>query len=212
MYPSLPLETRESPRISPEIDQDCSTLWVRDRVALTSALEVTPSFLRSNQGDAGIVIDYRNWQLGLGRRFRSIKLWFVLRNYGVQGFRKHIRKGVKLAQEFEWLVRGSRLLELATPRSLGLVVFRLVLPVSEVSEPPSRETLNELNMALHQCITYPSDPADALFITRTELNGDVCLRMAIGAERTTEMHVRKAMDTLERVGDNILKEAGYTIC
>ncbi len=136
----------------------------------------------------------------------------MLRNYGVQGFRKHIRKGVKLAQEFEWLVRGSRLLELATPRSLGLVVFRLVLPVSEVSEPPSRETLNELNMALHQCITYPSDPADALFITRTELNGDVCLRMAIGAERTTEMHVRKAMDTLERVGENILKEAGYTIC
>ncbi len=211
---SLPIETRDGPRISHETDQDCSTLWVRDRVALTSALEVTPSFLRSKQGDAGVVIDYRNWQLALGRRFRSIKLWFVLRNYGVQGFRKHIRKGVKLAQEFERLVRGSTLFKLATPRSLGLVLFRLVLPTltSEISEPPSRETLNELNLALHQHITHPSDPADALFITRTELNGDVCLRMAIGAERTTETHIRKAMDTLERVGKNILKEAGYTIC
>ena len=109
------------------------------------------------------------------------------------------------------MVKESRFFELATPRSLGLVVFRLFPPASEASEPPSRETLNAFNLALHQYITHPRDPADALFITRTELNGDVCLRMAIGAERTTDTHVRKAMDILERVGKNILKEAGYTI-
>jgi len=172
---------------------------------------VTPSFLRSKQGDAGTVVDYRNWQLAVGRRFRSIKLWFVLRNYGAQGFRKHIRKGVKVAQEFESLVTESAFFELVTPRSLGLVVFRLVPPALDASQPLNLEILNGLNLDLHQRITHPRDPADALFITRTELNDDVCLRMAIGAERTTEMHVKKAMDTLERVGKDILKEAGYTI-
>ena len=118
---------------------------------------------------------------------------------------------MKVAQEFECLVMESALFELMTPRSLGLVVFRLVPPAPDASQPPSREILNALNLDLHQRITHPEDPADALFITRTELNDDVCLRMAIGAERTTEMHVKKAIDTLERVGKNILKEAGYTI-
>lgn len=84
-------------------------LWVRSRKNLTDALDVTPEFLRTKQHDAGerallcsvyaslipaigLVVDYRNWHLGLGRRFRSLKVWFVLRRYGVEGFRKHIRE------------------------------------------------------------------------------------------------------------------------
>lgn len=91
------------------INFDASTLWVRDRKYLTEALDITPPFLRTKQGDAGkslsdwylriqftmrlgTVIDYRNWHLALGRRFRSLKFWFVLRSYGVEGFQKHIRK------------------------------------------------------------------------------------------------------------------------
>lgn len=83
---------------------------MRDRVLLTDALDITPEFLKSKQseegeitisitmlnlldcGILGTVIDYRNWQLPLGRRFRSLKVWFVLRSFGVKGFRKHIRK------------------------------------------------------------------------------------------------------------------------
>jgi aromatic-L-amino-acid decarboxylase len=70
----------------------CSALWVRDRKFLTNALDVTPPFLRSQQADEGTVIDYRNWSLALGRSFRSLKLWFVLRSYGVEGFQNYIRK------------------------------------------------------------------------------------------------------------------------
>ena len=73
------------------VNFDASTLWVKDRTHLTDALDVTPEFLRSKHGDAGTVIDYRNWHLALGRRFRSLKVWFVLRSYGVKGFQKHIR-------------------------------------------------------------------------------------------------------------------------
>ena len=90
---------------------DFSALWVRDRDLLTSALDVTPAYLRNKHSDAGgcdpfyfygchstalyppgTVIDYRNWHLGLGRRFRSLKLWFVLRSFGAEGFRKYIRR------------------------------------------------------------------------------------------------------------------------
>lgn len=67
-------------------------MWIRDRNLLTDALDVTPEFLRTKEGDAGTVIDYRNWQLALGRRFRALKLWFVFRSYGIEGFQAHIRK------------------------------------------------------------------------------------------------------------------------
>lgn len=92
------------------VSLECSGLWVRDRKNLTEALDVTPPFLRSAEGDAGsrrplvvypevanqclpgAVVDYRNWGLALGRKFRSAKLWFVLRSFGVEGYRAHIRK------------------------------------------------------------------------------------------------------------------------
>ncbi|KAF8340655.1 pyridoxal phosphate-dependent transferase [Cantharellus anzutake] len=212
------------------VNIECSAFWVRDRSALISALDVTPSFLRTEQYDDGVVVDYRNWQLSLGRRFRSIKLWFVLRNYGVQGFRRHIRKGVRLAKFFaDSLMSGdpkTRIFELVTPRVLGLVVFRLVMPpvtpdgqqsIARVAtsdarnNPSSHETLNSLNLALHQYLTHPpdSDSANTLFLTRTELNGVTCLRMAIGAEATAEAHITKAVMILERFGKKILTDAGY---
>ncbi|KAG8800517.1 hypothetical protein FRC18_008007 [Serendipita sp. 400] len=71
---------------------DCSAFWVKDRTLLTDALDVTPEFLRTRHGDTGMVIDYRNWHLSLGRKFRSMKLWFVLRGFGVSGFQSHLRK------------------------------------------------------------------------------------------------------------------------
>ncbi|KAF8705993.1 Pyridoxal-dependent decarboxylase conserved domain, partial [Rhizoctonia solani] len=142
------------------VNFDCSTLWVRERTLLTDALDVTPEFLRTKQADAGAVIDYRNWHLALGRRFRSLKVWFVLRRYcmkdfhmyvpfsnpdlfstsfGVEGFQAHIRKGVELAKIFESLVEQSSLFEIVTPRSFALVVFRLrtptVLPTPAAATP-----------------------------------------------------------------------------
>lgn len=67
---------------------DASCLWVRDRKLLTEALDITPAYLRNANSDSGAVVDYRNWQLPLGRRFRSLKIYFVLRSYGVEGFQK----------------------------------------------------------------------------------------------------------------------------
>ncbi|KAF8317412.1 hypothetical protein DL93DRAFT_2154308 [Clavulina sp. PMI_390] len=203
---------------------DASAFWVRERKHLTEALEITPSFLRTKQGDAGTVIDYRNWQVALGRRFRSIKIWFVLRSYGIEGFQAHIRKGVRLGIYFESLIRSSKLLELYTPRNLSLVVFRLShafltrypRPIlgdisngfGALSIVSTEKQLNDLNLELHKRIT---EGPDGIFITRTELNGHVALRMAMGNERALEKHVKQAFDVFEKRAAEVLRDSGYVL-
>ncbi|KAF9232241.1 pyridoxal phosphate-dependent transferase [Melanogaster broomeanus] len=177
---------------------DCSAMWVRDRKRLTDALDVTPEFLRSKHGDEGTVIDYRNWQLGLGRRFRSPKLWFVLRSYGVEGFRRHIRETVKRSDTFVSLIRESAQFKLVTAPSLTLSVFRLEPPTSEEL---SLAQLNKLNRAFYARLSARPDIA----LTRTDLIGTICMRMAVGAERTTDAHIKRAFDVLCEEADVTLK-------
>ncbi|PPQ89700.1 hypothetical protein CVT25_014101 [Psilocybe cyanescens] len=177
------------------VNFDCSALWVRDRKYLTDALDITPAFLRTKQGDAGTVIDYRNWHLGLGRRFRSLKMWFVLRGFGAEGFRKYIRRCIDLNQTFAQLVRDSEVLSLVTEPSLALTVFR-VAPKLESEDQPSlsMESLNEINSIFFGRISARSD----IMLTQTNLNGIFCIRLAVGAARTTEKHIQDAYATIEK--------------
>ncbi|XP_043271561.1 aromatic-L-amino-acid decarboxylase isoform X2 [Venturia canescens] len=101
---------------------DCSCLWVRDRFKLTSALVVDPLYLQHTHADTAI--DYRHWSIPLSRRFRSLKLWFVIRSYGISGLQSYIRNHLKLAKEFEALVKKDSRFELCNEVVLGLVCFR----------------------------------------------------------------------------------------
>ncbi|XP_014227242.1 aromatic-L-amino-acid decarboxylase-like [Trichogramma pretiosum] len=102
---------------------DCSMLWVKDRFKLTSALVVDPLYLQHTHVDTAI--DYRHWSIPLSRRFRSLKLWFVIRNYGISGLQKYIRNHIKLAKRFESLVKKDSRFELCNKVVLGLVCFRI---------------------------------------------------------------------------------------
>src|SRR6202007_314253 len=102
---------------------DCDVFYVADRKALIQTLSVLPEYLRNQATESGAVIDYRDWQIPLGRRFRALKLWFVLRHYGVQGLQHHIREHVALAQEFAKWIRGDERFEIAAPAPLNLVCF-----------------------------------------------------------------------------------------
>ena len=163
---------------------DCSTLWVSDRDSFTRALSVTPEYLRSSQGDSGAVIDYLDWQIPLGRRFRSLKLWFVLRWYGIEGLQAFIREQVRLAELFEGLVGRHEGFELAAPRPLGLVCFRF-----RGSDAENRRLLEEINSG------------GEIFLTHTVLPmGDAeryVLRFATGSIATREEHVARAWEIIE---------------
>lgn len=105
------------------VNFDCSTLWVRDRIRLTSALVVDPLYLQHGYSNA--TIDYRHWGVPLSRRFRSLKLWFVMRSYGISGLQSYIRHHIRLAKKFETHVLKDDRFEVCNDVKLGLVCFRL---------------------------------------------------------------------------------------
>ncbi|XP_023718985.1 histidine decarboxylase [Cryptotermes secundus] len=102
---------------------DCTAMWVKNSGALHRTFNVEPLYLQHE--NSGLAIDYMHWQIPLSKRFRALKLWFVIRNFGVKGLQKHIREGVRLAQKFEALVLADQRFEIPAPRHLGMVVFRL---------------------------------------------------------------------------------------
>jgi len=154
---------------------DCDCFYVADRTALIRTLSILPEYLRNKATESGAVIDYRDWQIPLGRRFRSLKLWFVLRHYGIEGLQFHIREHVRLAQQFAgWICTDARF-ELAAPAPLNLVCFRL-------------KSGDDANERLLEALNRSGD----LHLTHTRLNGRFTLRMCVGQTNTTERHVENA--------------------
>lgn len=157
---------------------DCSTFWVRDRVALTSALTVLPEYLRNAATEAGAVVDFRDWQVPLGRRFRSLKLWFVLRSYGAQGLRDYIGEHVAWAQELAGWAQDDSGWEVPTPHPLSTVVLRPLAATEAEADALALAVMEQVN-----------DGGEA-YLTHTRLpDGRVVLRVAIGAWTTRREHV-----------------------
>lgn len=154
---------------------DCDCFYVADRRSLIQALSVLPEYLRNRATESGAVIDYRDWHVPLGRRFRSLKLWFVLRYYGIEGLQFHIREHVRLAQEFASWVKQDDRFELGAPAPLNLVCFRL-------------KSGNEANQRLMDTLNRSGD----LYLTHTKLNNKLTLRLCVGQTNTTERHVENA--------------------
>lgn len=124
---------------------DASLLYIRSRKDLTSALSITPAYLQNKHTDSGLVTDYRDWQIPLGRRFRALKIWFVVRTYGIEGLRAHIRRTVRCGQYFESLVtdsdEGKDLFELVSKPAFGLTCFRIrpgAIPSSLLKPKPAQ--------------------------------------------------------------------------
>ena len=170
---------------------DCDAFWVRDRAALVRSLSVLPEYLRNTATESGKVIDYRDWQVPLGRRFRALKLWFVLRAFGLEGLRRRIRRHLELAEAFAAWVGADERFELVVPRSLNLVCFRL-----RGSDETNETLLERLNAS------------GALYLTHTRLatkGGDrYTLRMSIGQTETAERHVRAAWERIRSEADRLL--------
>ena len=163
-----------------------------DRKALINALSILPEFLRNKATESGAVIDYRDWQIPLGRRFRSLKLWFVIRHYGVEGLRHHIRRHVALAQEFAQWIRDDERFELAAPAPLNLVCFR-------------HRSGDKLNEALMDRLNRSGD----LYLTHTRLNDRFTLRLSVGQTHTEARHVKQAWDLIREEAEKLEKSMIY---
>ncbi len=161
-------------------DADC--FYVADRAALISALSILPEYLRNTASNANAVIDYRDWQVPLGRRFRALKLWFVIRQYGVEGLRYHVRRHVEIAQEFRRWVEESPDFELCAPAPLNLVCFR-----HKGGDAVSERILNAVNTS------------GKAYLTHTKLNGQYVLRMSVGQTHTELRHLEATWGLINEV-------------
>jgi len=167
---------------------DCNCFYVADRKHLTQTLSVVPEYLRNQASESGAVIDYRDWHIQLGRRFRSLKLWFVIRYYGIEGLQHHIREHVRLAQELvSWLRKDERF-ELAAPALLNLICFRL-----RAGDRATQLLMDRLN------------GSGDLYLTHTKLDGKLTLRLCVGQTNTQQQHVERAWQRIqqetEKLGD-----------
>ncbi|KAG8489051.1 hypothetical protein CXB51_017055 [Gossypium anomalum] len=176
---------------------DCSALWVKDRSALVQALSTNPEYLKNKASQANMVVDYKDWQVPLGRRFRSLKLWMVLRLYGLENLQCYIRNHIKLAKHFENLIAQDPRFEVVTPRIFSLVCFRLL---------PVRNDESHGNKLNHQLLDAVNSTGSA-FISHTVLSGKYILRFAVGAPLTEEKHVNAAWKVLQDKATSLLAES-----
>jgi len=163
---------------------DCDAFWVADRAELIQALSVLPEYLRNAATESGAVIDYRDWHVPLGRRFRALKLWFVLRWYGAEGLRAHIRSSVELAQAFAGWVAADDRFEVVAPHPFSLVCFRL----RGDSDTTDVATIDAANEELLRRV----NATGRAFLTHTRLHDRFVLRLAVGSPQTTMEHVEEA--------------------
>ena len=166
------------------VNFDCNLYWTADRSALLGALSILPEYLRSEAAEAGAVIDYRDWQIPLGRRFRALKLWFAIRCDGVASFQTMIRSHVALTQELAGWIADDDRFEIVAPHPLNLVCIALHGDGADA--------------ATDALIDAANATGEALF-TRTVLDGRTVLRVSIGARSTERHHVASAWHLLQQL-------------
>jgi len=165
---------------------DCDVFWVANRNELIHTFSILPEYLKNKATESGAVFDYRDWHVQLGRRFRSLKLWFVIRHYGIEGLQYHIRKHVEMAQNFAGWVKNSKDFELVLTPPLNLVCFR-------------HKSDDAYNMKLMNTV----NETGKAFFTHTKLNGQVVLRMSIGQTHTEEKHVQDTWKLIQKIAKEL---------
>ncbi len=164
---------------------DCSAYFVKDPASLIRTFEIHPEYLRTRV-DAEVK-NFRDWGIQLGRRFRALKLWFVIRSYGVEGLREFVRKQISMAQMFSQWVEQHQFFELMAPVPFSLVCFRY-------NDGRNEKELNRFNKILMDELNSTGQ----VFLTHTTLRGKYTLRMAIGSRMTEERHIKKAWNLITK--------------
>jgi aromatic-L-amino-acid decarboxylase len=213
-----------SSRTAPQLTRRPSLFYVRQRRDLTSALSITPSYLRNDFSTAGLVTDYRDWQIPLGRRFRALKIWFVLRSYGASGLRAHIRDHIRLADLFHaWVCGRPDLFAVPTAPAFALTVL-VVVPrgraeagreaageavaggggvVGDSAVVAGDEELAAANRATREVYELINARGE-IYLTSGVVNGIYAIRVVSGSPKTEEKYLRNAFEILVRTAEEVL--------
>ncbi|MDY7107281.1 MAG: pyridoxal-dependent decarboxylase [Planctomycetota bacterium] len=163
---------------------DCDCFYIADRAALIRTLSILPEYLKNEATASGAVFDYRDWHVPLGRRFRALKLWFVIRHYGIEGLQHHVREHVRIARAFADRVREDDRFELLVDPPLNLVCFR-----------------HRGGDAINQRIMERLNRSGKIYLTHTKIDDRFILRMSIGQTHTQQRHVERAWDLIREAAE-----------
>jgi aromatic-L-amino-acid decarboxylase len=200
-------------------------MFVRKRSDLTSALSITPSYLRNEFSDSGLVTDYRDWQIPLGRRFRSLKVWFVLRTYGVTGIQQHIRGHIRLGELFHGLVQTRKdLFDVLSGPAFALTVITVVprrrqRRTSANQPDPSHERYlndftpdakdqammeaNKVTQEVYESVNKKGE----IFLTSSVFSGVYAIRVVSGSPMAEEKYIRRAFEILVESTEEVLNNS-----
>lgn len=173
---------------------DCSAYFVKDRDALIRTFEILPEYLKTSS--RGKVNDYRDWGIALGRRFRALKLWFVIRNFGVEGIQERVKKHIRLARYLSQKIKNEPHFELITETLLNTVCFRY-----HPDSVDDDEKLNSLNAELLAIL----NKSGKMFLSHTKLKGKFVLRMVTSQTDVEQHHVDRAWELIRSTAEDLLK-------
>ncbi len=163
---------------------DCSAYFVRDVDTLIRSFEILPEYLKTK--NRGIVNDYRDWGIQLGRRFRALKIWFVFRSYGLEGMKTRLREHIRLREYFDQQICGTGKYQLATPSQMSVSTFTLVPKTMDL------DIENERNIKL----LHHVNDRGKIYLTKTKINGKIILRMVISQTYVAKRHIDLAVEEL----------------
>jgi len=165
---------------------DCSVLYVEDRNKIINAMSVIPEYLKNKGSETGEVIDYMDWSIPLGRKFRGLKLWQVINYYGTEGLQKYIRENIEHTQILKSWIEEDNNFEIIAPVPLNLICFK-------------HKNGSDFNQKLHEAINQSGQ----LYITRTKINNEYILRFSIGQATGTINHIKKSWKLIQDTAKNI---------
>lgn len=166
---------------------DCSAYFVKDKNSLIKTFEITPAYLQTDYDER--VTNFRDWGIQLGRRFRALKLWFVLRSYGLEKIKEIFRYHIELANYFADWIEEQKNFELMAPVNLNLVCFRFRPEIDNENE------LNKINKDLENILNN----SGKVYISHTELNGKYALRAVFGQTNVSKENVNILIEEISRV-------------
>ena len=173
---------------------DASLLYVQTRKHLVDALSITPPFLRNEYSESGLVTDYRDWQIPFGRRFRSLKIWFVLRTYGVNGLQEYIRNHIKLGELFAALLQTRKdLFNIITGSTFALTVFNIVPNVD------GKDEEDQITKEVYESINRSGE----VYLTHSILDDRYVIRVVSATPKTEKKHLRNCFDILVRTAEEL---------